>query len=244
MKKSFLKGAVFGYIVGAITMVSLIVFAAPIVRQMTATYKNIKVTVNGSPVTLRDGGGKVIEPFISDGTTYLPVRAIATVFNKNIVWDGATNTVKISDRDVAIIPVIKDIVMDDYIGEYKVNIEGYDREFLIRKNKYGYLLDIDCSHAHIRYGLAYYDENNKCFTVKSYDTEWVGGNDGYPADIEDEIKIIPENGGIKVKWSKNTGGSVKNSEAYAVKTGGITRNFVNSGYYIFDNGDPAPYELD
>ena len=40
-----------------------------------------------------DANGNYVEPFIIDGTTYLPVRGIASALGLNVGWDGATKTV-------------------------------------------------------------------------------------------------------------------------------------------------------
>jgi len=93
----------FGYMaLGAIFMFVLMV-AIPAVtastqRQLTAHFNNIRVVVNGALITPRDGLGNVVEPFIVDGTTYLPVRAIAEAFGEQVHWDGATQTVYIGTR--------------------------------------------------------------------------------------------------------------------------------------------------
>ncbi|MCD7855414.1 MAG: NPCBM/NEW2 domain-containing protein [Clostridiales bacterium] len=52
------------------------------------TYKNIKVYADGEVVDTTEA-----EPFIYDGTTYLPVRAVANAFGKEVTWNGETNTV-------------------------------------------------------------------------------------------------------------------------------------------------------
>ena len=39
--------------------------------------------------------GKVVEPFIVDGTTYLPVRAIAEAFDKEVIWNEDAKKVQI-----------------------------------------------------------------------------------------------------------------------------------------------------
>ena len=59
----------------------------------TLSYNNIKVTLDGSPVDLSDSEGEIVEPFIIDGTTYLPVRAVAAALGLGVEWDAATNTV-------------------------------------------------------------------------------------------------------------------------------------------------------
>jgi hypothetical protein len=55
------------------------------------------LVVNGQEVTPRDVQGNVVEPFIFEGTTFLPVRAVAEALGQEVNWDGATNTVYIED---------------------------------------------------------------------------------------------------------------------------------------------------
>ena len=60
------------------------------------TYRNIKITVDGSAITPKDATGKTVEPFIMNGTTYLPIRAVAEALGLDVKWDSATNTVGLS----------------------------------------------------------------------------------------------------------------------------------------------------
>lgn len=70
-------------------------------KQLTAYYtsggKTISIYVNGTKITPKDGNGKEVAPFIIDGTTYLPVKAVANALGKEVAWDGATASVKIDD---------------------------------------------------------------------------------------------------------------------------------------------------
>lgn len=65
----------------------------------TLSYNNIKVTLNGSPVDLRGSEGESVEPFIIDGTTYLPVRAVAGALGLDVDWDAATHTVVLTNTE-------------------------------------------------------------------------------------------------------------------------------------------------
>ncbi len=51
-----------------------------------------QILIDGAVYTARDVTGKVVLPFVKDGTTYLPVRAIGTAFGQDVSWDAATNT--------------------------------------------------------------------------------------------------------------------------------------------------------
>ncbi|MBQ4556655.1 MAG: hypothetical protein IJA60_03295 [Clostridia bacterium] len=74
----------------AVCMALLIIpaFAKEAAEQITAVYRNIKLVVDGVLVEPKDANGNVVEPFIYNGTTYLPVRAVATAFEKDVAWDG------------------------------------------------------------------------------------------------------------------------------------------------------------
>lgn len=52
-------------------------------------YRNIKVSLDGQVLDLRDAQGNVVEPFKFNGTNYVPVRAIAQIMGMNVAWDGA-----------------------------------------------------------------------------------------------------------------------------------------------------------
>ena len=59
-------------------------------------YRNIKITVNGTPYPVKDANGNEVEPFIIDGTTYLPVRGISSVLGFDVAWEDSTSTIKLS----------------------------------------------------------------------------------------------------------------------------------------------------
>lgn len=48
-----------------------------------------------------DVKGNAVEPFIYDGTTYLPVRAISNALNKEITWDSKTSSIYIGKAPTA-----------------------------------------------------------------------------------------------------------------------------------------------
>ena len=72
--KDMLAGAL---IVTAVAALAVPALAATGSRNVRVDYSDIKLVINGETVTPRDGDGNVVEPFTIDGTTYLPVRAVA-----------------------------------------------------------------------------------------------------------------------------------------------------------------------
>lgn len=89
-------------LIGAVIFVSAVVgvVAATGTQQITALLNgNIKITLNGDPWTPRDATGKALTPITYEGSTYLPVRAVAEAAGMSVDWDGATQTVILSDQD-------------------------------------------------------------------------------------------------------------------------------------------------
>jgi type 1 fimbria pilin len=87
-----------GFVAGMLVMLLLsgaTVFAASRTQSINITFNGIRLVVNGELVTPRDGAGNVVEPFIWNGTTYLPVRAVASALGQEVDWDGNTQTVYI-----------------------------------------------------------------------------------------------------------------------------------------------------
>lgn len=84
----------------ALVLLSGSVLAASAVKtqMIEANYMGIKLVVDGLKVTPKDAAGHEVEPFISNGTTYLPVRAVAEALGQDVEWDGATKTVYIGDN--------------------------------------------------------------------------------------------------------------------------------------------------
>lgn len=61
------------------------------------SHQNIKIIINGTELFATDANGKSVEPFVNDGTTYVPIRAIAEAFSKDVIWDSENNQVVIND---------------------------------------------------------------------------------------------------------------------------------------------------
>lgn len=93
--KNRLQGLILGILIGAL-VTSGIVFAEQITQTAQLFYNDIKININGSKVLPKDANGNYVEPFIINGTTYLPVRAVANALGIQVDWDDDTNTVLLS----------------------------------------------------------------------------------------------------------------------------------------------------
>jgi hypothetical protein len=116
------KGVVVGFVMGAIVVSSLgAVFAAPIEKKITALYDGIKIYIDGVLVTPKDANGNVVEPFIYEGTTYLPVRAVGEAFGKTVDWDGISKSVYVGKRTDA----------EQYLGTDMQAYQSSDKRYYI-----------------------------------------------------------------------------------------------------------------
>lgn len=71
--------------------------ASTVYRTITVQYSGIKLVVDGVEVTPQDANGTTVEPFIYNGTTYLPVRAVGEAIGKQVTWDGGSQTVYLGE---------------------------------------------------------------------------------------------------------------------------------------------------
>jgi hypothetical protein len=93
-----------GFLLGALAFGSIGAFAKDVItitRPLTATFADIRLYIDGQRITPADANGNTVEPFIVDGTTYLPVRAVAEAFGKDVEWDGDAYAVYIGAKPTA-----------------------------------------------------------------------------------------------------------------------------------------------
>ncbi|MCL1810374.1 MAG: stalk domain-containing protein [Clostridiales bacterium] len=67
-------------------------------RNIEVTYRDIKLFVEGTQLTPRDANNNIVEPFLYNGTVFLPVRAIGQAFGKDVEWAAQTSSVYIGGR--------------------------------------------------------------------------------------------------------------------------------------------------
>ena len=83
----------------AVLLASSGVYAASKKINIEVAYDNIKIVVNGKDVIFgKDLSGNKVEPFIYQGITYLPVRAVGEALGQEVKWDGITKTVYVGQN--------------------------------------------------------------------------------------------------------------------------------------------------
>lgn len=89
-----------GFIAGILCCVlfaGIGVYAKSKTEIIEVIYDNIKVYKDNVLCELKDANGTVVEPFIYNGTTYMPVRGTANLADMEVTWDGATKSVFLWD---------------------------------------------------------------------------------------------------------------------------------------------------
>lgn len=149
MKKNFsLKSFLSGMVVTALIFGCMsTVVAANRQKQATLDYPGIKISLNGQTVTAKTASGATVEPFSIDGTTYLPVRGVASILGVDVGWDQKTKTVllttegsaavgtKIMDKNGVVIYYNGIEKADNYIGDYNIKLKivnNSDKAYIVQ----------------------------------------------------------------------------------------------------------------
>ncbi len=76
-----------------------IVLAAISIGTITMAASSVRIVINNKELIPTDVNGNRVDPIIVDGTTYLPVRAVANALGQAVYWDGETSTVYLGNCD-------------------------------------------------------------------------------------------------------------------------------------------------
>ena len=102
MKENFkerVRGLTAGVLIGALFTGGAVI-AKTGMQSIEVEYDNIKVYKDNVLCELKDANGTVVEPFIYNGTTYMPVRGTANLADMQVTWDGASKSVYLWDDAV------------------------------------------------------------------------------------------------------------------------------------------------
>lgn len=91
MKRQRIKDVATGAIVATLVVGTMpSAFAMVSKMNIPVNFNNIKIVIDGTELATDK------EAFIYEGTTYLPVRAVAEAVGKEVAWNGETQTVTLS----------------------------------------------------------------------------------------------------------------------------------------------------
>lgn len=76
-------------------------FASALTQKNITVGRGVTIYVDDRKINPGDANGNPVEPMLYNGTTYLPVRAVANALDQAVAWDGASYSVYIgSHKDV------------------------------------------------------------------------------------------------------------------------------------------------
>lgn len=149
--------------------------ASTVYRTITVQYSGIKLVVDGVEVTPQDANGTTVEPFIYNGTTYLPVRAVGEAIGKQVTWDGGSQTVYLGEAPgsrtwlLDVCPPYEKECLDTDSATFKMDGETYTHGF--------------ASWAGISTGFGLFNLNGNYDTL-SCDIGHIVGDSGFDKQIE------------------------------------------------------------
>lgn len=212
MKKDKLKGLIAGILIGCL-LCGGSVYAISGTKTIDVTYRDIKVYKDGVRMNLTDANGTKVEPFIYNGTTYLPVRGACQLAGMDVEWDGKTSSVYLWDEIISNGTYFVDIcapykVSGSYVKVYQSSDTGY---FSMCGEQYGNGLtlmypgtsacfNLDAKYSEISMDMCFVDESNSNPMIVSFfvDGEIVAQ---YEVKSDDYVKSItvPLNYGLQLR---------------------------------------------
>ena len=208
--KERLKGAVSGLIIGAL-VVSGGVFAKQKFETIEVEYNNIKVYKDNVLCELKDANGSTIEPFIYNGTTYMPVRGTANLADMQVTWDGATQSVYLWDEMVPEDTYLMDVCPPYESSCYTEYLQQNGKSFSMAGSKYsnGFVLDywdgyalfnLNSRYSTINFTIGHVDKTATAARHVSFllDGKTIKELDVEPEDLPRSISI-PVNYGLQLK---------------------------------------------
>lgn len=168
--KRRLQGFLAGIIVGAFAVGGL-ALAKSSTEYIEVLYNNIKVYKDNVLCELKDANGTVIEPFIYNGTTYMPVRGTANLADMEVTWDGNTKSVYLWDETVPDDTYLMDVCPPyetKWYGEFLqedgkyFNMSGnrYTNGFVLNQRDGYALFNLNSKYSSIEFTVGHVDDTN------------------------------------------------------------------------------------
>ena len=118
--KKLIKGLII--LVVALALLMNTALGQAVTQTIQVVYNSVNLTVNGQKIEA--------DNILCNGTTYVPLRAVAEALGKEVVWDGNTNTASINDKaeTAKVIRVVDgDTLVVNFQGqEEKIRLIGVD----------------------------------------------------------------------------------------------------------------------
>lgn len=129
MKKQS-NGSIRSFLAGVLTTLLILSLSVPALAAATKTidvFTGVSIYVDDVKLNPTDAAGNPVEPFIYNGTTYLPVRAVSEALGKSVQWDGSTYSVYIGKHSSGK-PAIYLSEMDYFSGDETISTAAQDKD--------------------------------------------------------------------------------------------------------------------
>lgn len=180
------------------------------------------IVVEGDEKEFYSVTGQRVYPILYNGSTYLPLRAIGEIMNKDVVWNNSTKTITLSGdftvTDADSFETEEEEIANGYIGrESAKNIAlGYSN--LLAKDVTFICAELDYDDGRWVYDVEFYTDN------KEYDFE-IDATTGKVLDVDYDV-----DGWTRPETTKDIG--LEEAKAIALKDAGLKANqvkFVKAG---------------
>lgn len=183
--------------------------------QRTLSYNDIKITLDGKEIIPKDANGNYVEPFIIDGTTYLPVRGISSALGLGVGWDQNTHTVQLTSQGLAPdpdptpapAPTVDTIGGTQAINNITVQLTD------VRRNTGGEYFTPEAGKEYLIFEFDIKNNGKDEIAISSL-LSFSAYIDGYQAQLN--LTAIVEDGGIQMDTSLPAGKSILGIVAYEV----------------------------
>lgn len=161
-------------------------FAASAKKQLEVAYNNIKVKYNNQEVAIDSS----LEPFMVNGTTFIPLRAMGNVFGKQVSWDSVNKVVNVADATAADGTTIAELqsqitAKDTRINSLLVEIQVLKQE-LADAEEVTEVYDLDSMESDLNDDFEDYKDTDATITLK-----------GDEDDVIVKVYVDPK------KWANN-----------------------------------------
>lgn len=152
MKRFNGKSFLMGLIVGTLVCSSIVIaFAASYTTDLKATYRDIKVFVDENQIDYTASNGAYAEPFIIDGTTYIPLRLFSEKLGQQVLWDDSTSSIYIGQHDQHDEDSTAVLEIKEKVFKYAIENQNYpsDEEFKYERSLGDAQVLLDAEEAYI-----------------------------------------------------------------------------------------------
>lgn len=166
--------------------------------------------------------GQRVYPILYNGSTYLPLRAIGEIMNKDVVWNNSTKTITLSGdftvTDADSFETEEEEIANGYIGKESAKNIALGYSNLLAKDVTFIRAELDYDDGRWVYDVEFYTDN------KEYDFE-IDATTGKVLDVDYDV-----DGWTRPETTKDIG--LEAAKAIALKDAGLKANqvkFVKAG---------------